>query len=177
MNLTLLMKQPPKNHISIKPAKPAKSNNNGSKQPVKQTMKFWVDGSFNIKKTDEKIIEESKVTMSKLEILFARQFLDKLGIVYTHQFPLNGFYYDFAIYENNSPYATALIEVQGTFYHCDKRVYEEAQYTSQRKQIRIDAVKEEVAALNGFPLIKVWEKDIHESPKIVLEMLRSRLSV
>ena len=47
----------------------------------------------------------------------------------------------------------------------------------QKKNARVDEIKNEWAAMHGIPLIRIWEHDINENPEKVLNMLRERLGV
>ena len=47
----------------------------------------------------------------------------------------------------------------------------------QKRNARVDEIKNEWAALHGYPLIRIWEHDINENPEKVLDMLRERLGV
>ena len=144
------------------------------KQPIKDEIKFWL-----YKKIPDSIkkVENVGVTTSKLEIVFKEQFLDRLGIKYKYQWvaPTKRVY-DFAVLTKDGVMIDYLIEIQGTFYHADPRFYDhkKLKYNNQKKQIIIDEQKLLWANQNGFVLLQIYEEDIKQNPKKVLELLRSR---
>ena len=108
-----------------------------------------------------------------LEKKFAKDFLDKLGVKYEEQFYAESIkrYYDFYL-----PDYQVIIEIDGDFYHGYGKVHEEKN-PMQKRNARVDEIKNEWAALHGYPLIRIWEHDINENPEKVLDMLRERLGV
>lgn len=108
---------------------------------------------------------------SKLEMRFAKNFLDKLGIDYKYQFRMEsiGRYLDFYIPECN-----VAIEVDGDFYHSYGLVYEQMS-PMQKKNRRVDEQKNHWCAINGIKLIRIWEHDINEHPESVMKMLKAEL--
>lgn len=110
---------------------------------------------------------------SKLEERFAREFLDKIGVDYTYQYKAEsiGRYFDFRI----QPYGP-IIEIQGSYWHGDKRLFEESELNAiQKRNIRVDEKKRKWCQMNGIPLIYIWEKDINSDPAGVLNYLRDKL--
>ena len=123
-----------------------------------------------------------KYGTSKLEEDFARDFLDKLGIKYIYQFEAKdiGRFYDFAIILNDEMTTgnMILIEIDGGYYHSDPRVVKEDKLNPMQKHNkRVDEHKDKWALLHGIPLIRIWEKDIRENPKMVMEELKKRLYI
>jgi very-short-patch-repair endonuclease len=123
-----------------------------------------------------------KYGTSKLEEDFARDFLDKLGIKYIYQFEAKdiGRFYDFAIILNDNMTTgnMILIEIDGGYYHSDPRVVKEDKLNPMQKHNkRVDEHKDKWALLHGIPLIRIWEKDIRENPKMVMEELKKRLYI
>ena len=115
---------------------------------------------------------------SKLEEDFAKQFLDKLGINYEYQFEARdiGRYYDFFIPNKDGSHGGLLIEIDGSYFHSDPRLYEEKDLNGmQKKSKRVDELKNKWALLHGYPLMRIWEKDIRENPKKVMKRLKERL--
>ena len=110
---------------------------------------------------------------SKLEEKFAREFLDKIGVEYVYQYKAEsiGRYFDFRI----KPYGP-IIEIQGSYWHGDKRLYEESELNSiQKRNKRVDEKKFKWCQMNGIPIIYIWEKDINSNPGGVLNYLREKL--
>ena len=123
-----------------------------------------------------------KYGTSKLEEDFARDFLDKLGIKYIYQFEAKdiGRFYDFAIILNDEMTTgnMILIEIDGGYFHSDPRVVEEGKLNPMQKHNkRVDEYKDKWALLHGIPLIRIWEKDIRENPKMVMDELKKRLYI
>ena len=123
----------------------------------------------------EKMKGSQEFGTSKLEERFAREFLDKLGIPYQYQFKATGInrFFDFRVFpELKGP----IIEVNGTYWHADPRIYEEKDLNKTQKwDKKIDELKAKWCRRNGIPLIYVWEKDINESPERVLGYLKEVL--
>lgn len=62
--------------------------------------------------------------------------------------------------------------------HSDPRVVDRSKLTpTQKRNKRIDEEKNRWAALHCIPLIRIWEKDIHEHPDQVMKMLREKLKI
>ena len=155
-------------------------------QPVKKGGTYQKPRSKTVRKkkklTREEIIKRNierskkphpKYGTSKLEKKFAKEFLEKLGIKYEEQFEAKDIkrFYDFFLNDYR-----VLIEIDGDFYHGYGKIYEEKS-PMQKRNARVDEIKNEWAALHGYPLIRIWEHDINENPQKVLDMLRERLGV
>lgn len=155
-------------------------------QPVKKGGTYQKPRSKTVRKkkklTREEIIKRNierskkphpKYGTSKLEKKFAKEFLEKLGIRYEEQFEAKDIkrFYDFFLNDYN-----VLIEIDGDFYHGYGKLHEEKS-PMQKRNARVDEIKNEWAALHGYPLIRIWEHDINENPQKVLDMLRERLGV
>ena len=112
-----------------------------------------------------------KYGTSKLEDLFASEFLDVIGVKYIRQFEAKdiGRFYDFYC-----PDANVIIEVDGDFYHGYGLVYEEKS-PMQKHNAWVDKVKDEWALRNGIPIIRVWEHDIHDNPEKVMKVLKEAI--
>lgn len=150
-------------------------------QPVKNNIKEVKKKKKKPKPTKREVIrkasERSKKNhkeygTSKLEERFAKEFLDKLGVKYQYQYFASDIkrYYDFKI--ENGP----IIEVNGSYWHGDKRIYEEKDLNNiQKRTIYADNLKKKWALLNGIPIYYVWEKDINENPEMVMKFLKEIL--
>ena len=159
-----------------------------AQQPIRKTK---VTGPFNkprskaVKKKKKpqtvgeiikKNIEQSKKPhprygSSKLENHFAKEFLDKLGVKYERQYYAESIkrYYDFYLPDWN-----LLIEVDGDYYHSKGLVYEDMS-PMQKRNNRVDKLKNEWAVLNGYNLIRVWESDINKNATKLMEKLKEIL--
>jgi very-short-patch-repair endonuclease len=155
-------------------------------QPVKKNGTFQKPRSKTVRKrrkpTISEIIKKSierskkphpKYGTSKLETIFETDILKKLKVQYQKQFYAKDIkrYYDFYIPELN-----VLIEVDGDYYHSYGKIYEEMT-PMQKKNHRVDEIKNEWAALHGYALIRIWEHDIRNNPYKVLEFLRERFGI
>lgn len=110
-----------------------------------------------------------KYGTSKLEDIFAENFLDVLGVKYVRQYEATdiGRYYDFRIIGG------PIIEINGSYWHGDKRLYEEKDLNgTQRRNIKIDEIKRRWAENNGIKIYYFWEKDIHENPEKIMSELK-----
>ena len=138
-----------------------------------------------VRKTTRKTVRvHPKFGTSKLEEDFARDFLDKLKVRYVYQFEAKdiGRFYDFAIFLDESsgltPGSMILLECDGGYYHSDPRlVREENMNPMQKHNKRVDEYKDRWALMHGIPLIRFWEKDIRENPKMVMDELKKRLYI
>ena len=126
------------------------------------------------KKTTRRAVRaHPKFGTSKLEEDFAKDFLDKLKVRYVYQFEAKdiGRFYDFYLPDNN-----LIIEVDGSYYHSDPRlVKEENMNPMQKHNKRVDEYKDKWALMHGIPIMRIWEKDIREDPKMVMNELKKRL--
>ncbi|MBC8551999.1 MAG: hypothetical protein H8D23_20325 [Candidatus Brocadiales bacterium] len=65
-----------------------------------------------------------------------------------------------------------LLEMNGTFWHCDPRVYKDGPlYDRQKKRIISDEKKYKALTKAGYKLIIIWEQDFYENPEIVIEAI------
>lgn len=110
---------------------------------------------------------------SKLEEKFAKEFLDKIGVKYQYQYLAEDIkrYYDFYL-----PEQRVLIEVDGDFYHGYGKLYEQMS-PMQKKNNRVDEIKNQWAALHSIPLLRFWEHDINKNPQKVMEELKSWIHI
>ena len=129
-------------------------------------------------KSKVKVIKNSQIKrkhpeygVSKLENRFAKEFLDKEGYTYIRQYKAEdiGRYYDFAVQAENG--LTFLIEVDGDYFHGHNLVYEEKNPMQKRNE-KVDKIKDEWAEMRGIPLVRIWESDINNNPKKVRNLLK-----
>ena len=154
-------------------------------QPVKKGGTYQKPRSKTVRKkkklTREEIIKRNierskkphpKYGTSKLEKKFAKEFLEKLGIKYEEQFEAKDIkrFYDFKLE------GRILIEVDGSYWHSYGKVYEEMN-PMQKRNARVDEIKNKWAHSNGYKLIRIWEHDINNNPQKVFEVLRKELNI
>ena len=147
-----------------------------SKKPRSRTVKKKKKPTTSeiIKKNIERSKKpHPKYGTSKLEKKFAKEFLDKLGIKYEEQFYAESIkrYYDFYL-----PECRVLVEVDGDYWHSYGKVYEEMNPT-QKKNARVDKIKNEWALAHGIPIIRIWEHDIRENPEKVMKILKENIGI
>lgn len=148
--------------------KTVSNHNNKTKKTVKRTRKKTTGGKR----------PHPKYGTSKLETYFEENFLKKLGVRYIYQFEAVdiGRFYDFAVFTELG--SMVLIEIDGSYYHADPRVVSEEDIKPMHKRNkRVDGWKDKWALMHGIPLIRIWEKDIKDDPKMVMEELKKRLHV
>ena len=106
---------------------------------------------------------------SLLEIQF-ENFLKSENISYNSQEKIWKYRVDFII-DNFA------IETNGTFWHCDSRIYVKGpKYQIQKDNIRRDKKKHEYLKKQGYNVIIVWEKDWNDYSDIVKKQVRAVLS-
>lgn len=140
---------------------------------------------FTAKNSRKGVRKHPKYGTSKLEDDFARDFLDKLGVKYIYQFEAKdiGRFYDFAVFINGdtndlSSGNILILEIDGSYWHSDPRLVKESEMSpTQKKNKRIDELKDKWALMHGIPIVRFWEKDIRENPKMVLGTLKERLHI
>ena len=119
-------------------------------------------------------LKEIQETIAKIDpVPGAKEFLDKLGVKYEEQYYAESIkrYYDFYL-----PECRVLIEVDGDYWHSYGKVYEEMTPT-QKKNARVDKIKNEWALSRGIPIIRIWEHDINENPQKVFSILRENIGI
>lgn len=165
------------------------------KQPIKKNIKKI----HKIKNTNKKIEKDkNKYGTSKLELKFAKEFLDDAGISYIYQFEAKdiGRYYDFAIIYNGKKLLTeikdgiecikqygqsytieAFIEVDGDYWHANPEKYEDSKLNKTQKwSKKVDEFKDIWALKHGIPIIRIWETDINNNKKKIQKMLKDKIS-
>jgi len=153
---------------------PTRNRTNKINKPTKRTVKN--------KKT---VRRHPQFGTSKLEQDFAREFLDNLGVKYVWQFEAKGIgrYFDYGVFinGNTSDFSVGnilLLEIDGSYYHSDPRlVNEDNMNPMQKRNKRIDEYKNKWAMEHGIPIMRIWEKDIRETPNKVMEELKKRLYI
>lgn len=154
----------------------------------------------NTKPTQKKVAKYSEpYGVSKLERDFAVNFLDKLHVNYVYEYEAKdiGRFYDFAVIspmkgvklimeeengvvsvsqERNDYRVLFLIEVDGSYFHSDPRVVDKDNMNRMQKHnARVDEIKDKWCALNHIPLLRIYEYDIRNNPKLVERTLKDVL--
>lgn len=182
----------------IKKTQPVKSSAKASavKSTKSKISTIKSSSKKNTKGGRRKNNSKQKYGTSKLEVDFAREFLDKLGLKYIYEYEAKdiGRFYDFAVplyqefnYEmtetngikhikqesyNPKNGFMFFVETDGGFFHSDPRVVNEKKLNPMQKHNKfVDFVKDKWCDLHCIPLLRIWEEDIRKNPKKVFEML------
>jgi very-short-patch-repair endonuclease len=103
---------------------------------------------------------------SKLEYTFA-SILESLNVEFTHQYHVDGFEYDFYV-----PSINTLIEIDGDYWHANPIKYtEDTLNNTQKKNLGLDKLKNQLAESKGYKLIRFWENDIVNNRLACIEQL------
>lgn len=138
--------------------------------PKKRKKKLLTTKAARIRKARERAKGNQEYGTSKLEERFARDFLDKLRIPYVYQYKAEsiGRYFDFRVFPDlHGP----IIEVDGDFYHGFGLLYEEMS-PMQKRNHKVDEIKNKWCSRNCVPLIRIWEHDINKNPDMVMKYLK-----
>jgi len=111
---------------------------------------------------------------TKLEETF-ENFLKLIGfknkVDYIYQYQVSSAIFDFFIINKNT-----LIEVDGDFHHCNPNTQHKIpNYPIQLKTVSNDIRKNRISEEHGFKLLRFWEKDIKETPELIIETLKKEL--
>lgn len=142
--------------------------------PKKHKKKLLTTRAARIKKAREKAKGNQEYGTSKLEERFARDFLDKLGIPYVYQYKAEsiGRYFDFRLFPDSPQ--KILLEIDGDYFHSYGLVYEQMN-PMQKRNHKVDEIKNKWCSRNCVPLIRLWEHDINNNPEMVMKYLKDVL--
>jgi len=148
---------------------------------LKGYVKYWNNLSdeqkteLTIKKT--KHFTKNGFYSSKLETKIS-DCLDKLNISHVRQFYIGRKIYDIKI--SNSD---IIIEINGDFWHGNPKIYKENDIINHPFKSAIakdlwekDRKKKIIAENKGYKVIYIWEKEINENKKVLLDFLTKKLS-
>jgi len=122
------------------------------------------------KKRKKRPITKETVGTSKLEKKFG-EFMNSIGIEFDTQFQLSWKFYDFIIKDTN-----IVVEMDGDFWHCNPAVYKNGPINSQQKKAKKnDKLKNHLAEVAGYDLVRIWEKDFKDNQDMVKELLLKKL--
>lgn len=147
-----------------------------------------------------KNITNQKYGTSKLERDFAKNFLDKLGLVYIYQYEAKAIkrFYDFAVtcvtekdyimevkdgiecvrQDGQSFQVDLLIEIDGDYYHGNPNKYTNEDLSPMQKHNKfIDKLKTQWAGLNCVTLLRFWEDDIRNNSQKVIDELSKYVKI
>lgn len=95
------------------------------------------------------------ISSSQLEEIIA-SFMTDNNISFKRQVALGRYHIDFVVADNIA------IEVNGSYWHCDKRVFQRPTNKRQARALKSDKRKYKLLRSLGYRLIILWEKDINE---------------
>ena len=96
---------------------------------------------------------------------FVENILEEGQMKFELEYNFNSYYYDFKV-------NTTLIEVQGSYWHCDPKTKKTKNITHREAfTVKRDLEKKKIALENGFDIIYIWEYDINKNPKKVKQQL------
>lgn len=169
------------------------------KQPTIKSSKKNCDRKIKRKKLNNRK-NSQKYGTSKLEETFAKNFLDKLGLIYVYQYEAKEIkrFYDFAvtcftekdyIMENKDGIRCVkqdgqyfkpdlLIEIDGDYYHGNPLKYSDKELSPMQKHNKfVDKLKTHWAGMNCITLIRFWEYDIKNNPEKVINEILKYISI
>jgi len=102
--------------------------------------------------------------------------LDKLGVKYEKQKQLVYGTFGVRIYDFCIPSKNILIEVDGDYWHCNPSIFQDGPINkTQTENIINDALKEKLAKIRGYTLIRFWEQDIVDTPNAIFDDLYEKI--
>ena len=104
--------------------------------------------------------QKSQDTKPELQ---TKYILDLMGVRYSKQFPLSGYYYDFIL-----PDYRILLEINGSYWHASPLLYKKATWNAlQKRNHNRDKRKMAVAMSHGYRIIYIWEGDLKNKARKV----------
>ena len=121
-----------------------------------------------------KRVEDKKFSFSsELELNFIKNHIKPLNSNYIQQYYIPEIKQFCDLY---FPDKKLVIEINGTYWHCDKRIYHDGPINdTQKEKIKKDEIKYNYLKENGYNLLIIWEKDIKENLKEVKKNLKNKL--
>lgn len=99
--------------------------------------------------------------------------LIEMGLNYEFHFMYWGFEFDFCLLDYD-----ILIEVDGDYWHANKKTGNKPIYESQKKNLINDQKKNRIVKLNpDYTLLRFWESDIKKKRDWVIQKLKDATSL
>lgn len=95
-----------------------------------------------------------------------KNLLDYLKIKYTCEYILGQFSFDIHLTDYN-----LFIEINGGYWHCDPRLYDQINYIQQLNRIIQDKKKRTFAKNNNGKILYLWELDINNEIEVCKEII------
>lgn len=117
-------------------------------------------------------------TMTKPQIIL-NDILDDMGLTFKDEYDCKYYSIDTAVFYNDDIY---FIEVMGTYWHADRRFYEEIPYEMQANRIKVDKAKKTfVEGTMHKHILYLWEYDLVNEPdlceKMIEDFINNRLTI
>jgi very-short-patch-repair endonuclease len=126
-------------------------------------------GKTHTEETLRKIFDKRSMTKPERQI---KELLDELQIKHTPQFFITNnsktFSYDFYLPEHKT-----IIEVDGDYWHGGPGVSEHWYGVKTTKET--DTLKDEVAQSRGYTIIRLWESQLKQDKKLIIDILQQTL--
>jgi very-short-patch-repair endonuclease len=119
---------------------------------------------LSIKEDLEKKAKKMSKKMTSPEKIF-QSILKKHKIEFEPQFILGTKIFDFYLKESNT-----LVEINGDYWHGNPEVYEQFSWAQTRIKKR-DLEKRSIALGRGYKHLEVWEKELNEDKKGVIDRM------
>lgn len=101
--------------------------------------------------------------------LKVNKILDELDINYVNEYDCKYVIVDIFLPDHN-----LMIEVNGSYWHCDPRTYEKINYKTQLDRIIADKRKNTyIKSQYGIDILYLWESDIQTTPDLCKELIKS----
>lgn len=120
-----------------------------------------------------KILESGVIskTESNPQIII-NNILNQLNIKYKTEYNCTYYAIDNYLEDYN-----LMIEVMGTYWHCDNRKYKTINYKKQADRIKTDKAKRTyIMKKYNIKILYLWEKDIIENPELIIELIKEYVS-
>ena len=112
-----------------------------------------------------------KPTISQAEINFQEFLQNELGIQVETQLQLRYKYYDFVIKGTK-----LILEFDGDYWHYNPATMGSKQPSAmQRRSIKNDLIKNELASKHGYKLLRIWESDFNNDKLGVKKKIKAYL--
>ena len=126
-----------------------------------------------VQKIKKRIESQPFKIASKLEINFINDYIKPITEDFICQYYLKDINQFCDIYVPNK---NLIIEVNGSYWHCDNRIYKNGPINGiQKRKIERDNIKYKYLNDNNYKLLIIWEFDIKNNPKIVKEVIEKNI--
>ena len=110
---------------------------------------------------------------SKLEINFINDYIKPITEDFICQYYLKDINQFCDIY---IPSKRLIIEVNGSYWHCDNRIYKNGPINDiQKRKIERDNIKYSYLNNNCYKLLIIWELDIKNNPEMVKKVVEKHI--